>query len=79
MSPTIIRIIISYNDFDLDCALRCVYKFYMHTVKRGEIDVRGEIDDNKTNHFNIKLVLRTPPTVVYTSFHVYLMETQLPM
>ena len=34
---------------------------------------------NKTNHFNTDFVLKTPPTVVYISFHVYLTETQLPM
>ena len=27
VSPTII---ISYNDFDLDCALHCVYKYAYH-------------------------------------------------
>ena len=26
----------------------------------------------KTNHFNTEFVLKTPPTVVYISFHVYL-------
>ena len=34
---------------------------------------------NKTNHFNTEFVLKTPPTVVYISVHVYLTETQLPM
>ena len=32
---------------------------------------------NKTNHFNTEFVLKTPPTVVYISFHVYLTETGL--
>ncbi len=26
----------------------------------------------KTNHFNTEFVLKTPPTAVYISFHVYL-------
>ena len=34
---------------------------------------------NKTIHFNTEFVLKTAPTVVYISFHVYLTETQLPM
>ncbi len=32
---------------------------------------------NKTNHFNTKCVLKTPSTVVYISFHVYLTETHM--
>ena len=42
------------------------------TVKRGDIDVRVRLMVTKTNHFNTEFVLKTPPTVVYISFHVYL-------